>query len=43
MIVYLNKLNEFKNNPIKLKDGLAVFHKDKLGLLNKISYNIRQD
>lgn len=43
MIGQLNKLNQFKNNPIKVKDGLAVFHKEKLGLLNKIAFNLRQD
>jgi hypothetical protein len=36
-------LNEFKNNPIRIKDGLFLFHKEKLGLLNKIAYNLRQD
>jgi hypothetical protein len=41
MIKQLNKLNEFKNNPIKVQDGLSSFHKEKLGLLNKIAYNLR--
>lgn len=36
-------MNEFKNNPIKVKDGLSLFHNEKLGLLNKIAYNLRQD
>lgn len=43
MIGQLNKLNQFKNNPIKVKDGLALFLKEKLGLLNKIAFNLRQD
>ena len=43
MIKQLNKLNEYKNNPIKVQDGLSTFHKEKLGLLNKIAYNLRQD
>jgi sulfatase maturation enzyme AslB (radical SAM superfamily) len=37
------KIVRVKNNQIKVKDGLALFHKEKLGLLNKISYNLRQD
>ena len=43
MIKQLNKLNEYKNNPIKVQDGLSSFQKEKLGLLNKIAYNLRQD